>query len=335
MSDDEEEYYEYDDDEIFWVEEADPTAADDLAAAATYDPTFLEDPSIETADLYSDWEELTDDYYDDDPTAVRRLRAMGILPIDEPFHIDAPPSKRRKVADTLAADLTSFQGVAWRQPDDETDMVEIYAPGDGEKVALLKNWRDIFRDAKPAIKHLRGRIPSPKTLDIVSREQSESELDVPSLVEDNYEDEMVSSDAAEALPAKPLAAPVHPQVVIMNPPSELPVNSKKDKHGGPKGTLEPLKEDKGFAINGATAKMPAEKKTEEPTATAPRRGRKRKATVSMDDQPDQPGNSADTEARPRAKRVATSKASQAKASEATKSTSKSSGPVRRSARHKN
>ncbi|KAL4763777.1 uncharacterized protein BDW70DRAFT_130604 [Aspergillus foveolatus] len=335
MSDDEDDYYEYDefeDDGIFWVEEADPTAADDLAAAATYDSSFPDDPSLETADLYSDWEELSDDYYDDDPTVVRRLRAIGAWPIDQPTHINAPSSKRRKGAGTLAADLASFQGVAWKHPQDETDMVEIYAPGDGEKVSLLKNWREVFRDAKPAIGRLRGRIPLLKTLDVVSSEQSESDLDVPSLVEDNFEDEMGSLDATETLPANMLPARIHSQVVVETPSREPFVHSKKGKLDELNGIMEPVIEDQE-TTNGATTESPAEE-AKEPTATAPRRGRKRKASISVDDQLDQSGNNTGAEEQTRPKRAAMTRLSQNKTSLTAEPAPASSGPVRRSARHK-
>ncbi|KAL4821159.1 hypothetical protein BDW67DRAFT_79115 [Aspergillus spinulosporus] len=336
MSDDEDDYYEYDefeDDGIFWVEEADPTAADDLAAAATYDSAFPDDPSLETADLYSDWEELSDDYYDDDPTVVRRLRAIGAWPIDHSTHISTPSSKRRKGADTLAADLNSFQGVAWKHPQDETDMVEIYAPGDGEKVSLLKNWREIFRNAKPAIGRLRGRIPPSKTSDVVSSEQSESDFDVPSLVEDNFEDEMGSLDAAEALQANMLPTRIHTQVVFEEtPPRESPVHSKKGKLDEMSGIIEPMIEDQEPTATGATTESPAEE-AKEPTVTAPQRGRKRKASISVDDQLDQSGNNTEAEAQTRAKRAATTKLSQNKTPLTAKPAPASSGPVRRSARH--
>jgi hypothetical protein len=308
-------------------------AQDDLAAAATYDSSFPDDPSLETADLYSDWEELSDDYYDNDPTVVRRLRAIGAWPIDHPTHINAPSSKRRKGAGTLAADLTSFQGVAWKHPQDETDMVEIYAPGDGEKVSLLKNWREIFRDAKPAIGHLRGRIPPSKALGVVSSEQSESDLDVPSLVEDNFEDEMGSLDAAETLPANTLPTRIHSQVVVETPSREPSVRSKKSKLDELNNIMEPVIEDQGTTTNGASTESPAEE-AKEPTATAPQRGRKRKASISVDDQLDQSGNNTGAEAQTRAKRAATTRLSQNKTPLTAEPAPASSGPVRRSARHK-
>ncbi|EAU33119.1 predicted protein [Aspergillus terreus NIH2624] len=78
MSDDE--FYEEYDDEYFWIEEPDPTVADDLAATATYDALFFDDPSLDVEDFYSDWDELSDDYYDEDSTAARRQRVMAKWP---------------------------------------------------------------------------------------------------------------------------------------------------------------------------------------------------------------------------------------------------------------
>ncbi|KAL4925761.1 uncharacterized protein BDV17DRAFT_271308 [Aspergillus undulatus] len=326
MSDIEEYYDEFDDDEIFWVEEADPTEADDLAAAATHDPMLPEDPSLETADFFSDWEDLSDDYYDEDPTAVRRLRAMGLLPIKEQPYLDALTTKRRKVADTLPTDMTSFQGVAWKHPEDETDIVEIYAPGEGEKVSLLKNWREIFRNAKPAIGPLRGRIPPSRSAEAVSREQSESDLDVPSLMEDICEDEVISSDAAEPQPVKPVVTT--PLQAVVNSPSKLPAHPKKGDPGHLIDTLESINEvEEPSTTNGVATKPPVMQKTKEPPAAEPQRGRKRKASASVDDKPDASENTAAADAQPKAKRAATAKTTQT-------TNPASSGPVRRSARRK-
>ncbi|KAL4941579.1 hypothetical protein BDV06DRAFT_222948 [Aspergillus oleicola] len=320
MSDDEEYYDEFDDDGIFWVEEADPTEADDLAALATHDPMFQDDPSLETADFFSDWEDLSDDYYDEDPTTVRRLRAMGLLPPRDESHFDAPTSKRRKVADTLP-DLATYEGVAWKQPSDEPDVVEVYAPGEGGRVSFLKNWREVFRNAKPAIGPLRGRpLPTRASGVVLSREQSESDLDVPSLMEDICEDEVVSSDAADVQPVKPLVAA--PLQVVVNSPSKMPAHPKKGEAELINGSLDSINEEDNSSINEVITEPPTTK-TKEP---ALRRGRKRKASVSIDDKPDTSEKIANTETQPKAKRAATTTKAQ------TTKFPASSGPVRRSAR---
>ncbi|CEL02973.1 hypothetical protein ASPCAL04134 [Aspergillus calidoustus] len=331
-SDDEDFFEEFDDDDIFWVEESDPTAADDLAAAATHDPILPEDPSLETADYFSDWDDLSDDYYDEDPTAVRRLRAMGLLPLKDTAPFDSLPSKRRKVANNLITDTASFQGVAWKHPADETDIVEIYAPGEGEKVSLLKNWREIFRNAKPAIGRLRGRKPIPMMVDVNPAEESEPGLEVPPLVEDISDAEVTDADAKSA---KPLySTPFHAQVVLNSPP-DLPVHSKKlgfAKSPGDelKHPLQPItEEDQGPTTNGVSSETPAEDGTKEPAPAPARRGRKRKASVSVSDPPDDSQNTATTEAQPKK-----SKRSLSKSSQTSKPPPASSAPVRRSARNK-
>ncbi|KAL2868518.1 uncharacterized protein BJX67DRAFT_349702 [Aspergillus lucknowensis] len=309
-------------------------AQDDLAATATYDPILPEDPSLETADFYSDWEELSDDYYDEDPTATRRLRAMGILPIKETFHVDEPPAtKRRKVSDHYVTDMTSFQGIAWRHPTDETDVVEIYAPGEGEKVSLLKNWREVFRNAKPAIGPLRSRKPSAKPLEMTLVGEGEPDLDVPPLVEDTSENEV---DGADPRSAKPLCANTfHPQVVV-DSPSNLPVHLKKigperiSQNGAEHDLQSAEEEDQAPTVNGTTNGTSAEDKTKHSAVAAPRRGRKRKASVSIDEQLDQPGNTSNAETQPKLKRVAPSKSQASKPPPAPAS----SAAVRRSARHK-
>ncbi|KAL3468610.1 hypothetical protein BJX64DRAFT_9566 [Aspergillus heterothallicus] len=331
-SDDEDFFEEFDEDDIFWVEESDPTAADDLAAAATYDPILPEDPSLETVDFFSDWDELSDDYYDEDPTAVRRLRAMGILPIKEAAPIESLPSKRWKLSDKLVTDTASFQGVVWRHPADETDIVEVYAPGEGEKVSLLKNWRDIFRNAKPAIGRLRGRKSLSKVVDVASVEEGEPELEVPPLVEDTSDVEVIDADPNSE---KPLySTPFHAQVVVKSP-SDLPVYPKK--FGLAKPPLDEAKrplqsiteEEQGLAANGNATKPSISHETKEPVPTPPRRGRKRKASISVSEQPEKKQNTTATETQPKLKRSSSSKPSLT-----TKPAPASSGPVRRSTRNR-
>ncbi|KAL3473933.1 hypothetical protein BJX99DRAFT_232673 [Aspergillus californicus] len=322
MSSDDEEYFdEFDDDGIFWVEEADPTVADDLAAGATYDPTFLDDPSLETVECFSDWEELSDDYYDEDPTAIRRLRAMGALPPNDAATTptEVPPTKRRKMEGPPLSKPAYFEGVAWRQPEDETDIVEVYAPGEGEKVSLLKNWRDIFRNAKPAIGRLRARKADLRPSVNVLGGDTKPSIEVPSLVPD-IEGDVVTTDSETG---KPLyAAPVHAQVVV-NTPAERSIHPIKDT---PDATLESIQEDQAAATNGAAINTPAKEKAKEPpiiTKTSPsRRGRKRKASPSPD------RKAPETDVQPKTKRAATSKTSQPKPVPA------ASVPNRRSARHK-
>lgn len=74
-------------------------------------------------------------------TLVHRLHRGGVV-------AESPAFK---------TDHASFQAVVWKTSDDEKNTVTLYEPGDGEKVALLKNWREVFRNSHPAIDRLRLR----------------------------------------------------------------------------------------------------------------------------------------------------------------------------------
>ncbi|KKK15899.1 hypothetical protein P175DRAFT_072630 [Aspergillus ochraceoroseus IBT 24754] len=326
MSDDEEYYDEFDDDDIFWVEEPDPDVADDLAATSTNDPAIPDDPSLEAVEFFSDWDELSDDYYDEDPTVVRRLRAMGAWTNHNEAlaaKVDnSPPTKRRKT-NAPATDITSFQGVVWKLPTDETDFVQIYAPGEGdkvEKVALLKNWREIFKNANPAIARLRVRsatsgplasevdgldsgdfLPPEPSLDDASTGASSPSV----AVEEFRDDGLGSTTSVTDMPSEKTlySAPVHTSVVV-NSPSELPVHSKRVER---------------------SAEQELKAESQPSKAPAPS-NRKRKASVSLDEPHDQGETTSRPATKTRSKRVASSKGAPAPAT--------SSGPIRRSTRNK-
>lgn len=110
---------------------------------------MVEDPSLETVDTYSDWEYYSDDYYDDDPTIITKHKTNG-----------EPRKKRRKlssienipglslgssIVDSSTSTASSFKGVLWRVPVKTDDKIELYEPGKGEQVALLSNWRELFK----------------------------------------------------------------------------------------------------------------------------------------------------------------------------------------------
>jgi hypothetical protein len=110
---------------------------------------MVEDPSLETVDTYSDWEYYSDDYYDDDPTITAKHKTNG-----------EPRKKRRKlssienipslslgssIVDSSTSMANSFKGVLWRVPVKADEKVELYEPGKGEQVALLSDWRELFK----------------------------------------------------------------------------------------------------------------------------------------------------------------------------------------------
>ncbi|KAF4203183.1 hypothetical protein CNMCM8927_009028 [Aspergillus lentulus] len=172
---------EYDDEDVFWIEEPDPTIADDLAEAATHEALYVDDPSLDVEDFYSDWDELSDDYYDDDPTVEKRRRMMDITKNDgysgellediqrqgllEQKTLVHRLHRGGVVAESPAfkTDQASFQAVVWKSSDDKKNTATLYEPGDGEKVALLKNWRDVFRNSHPALRlRKRGHLKADK-----------------------------------------------------------------------------------------------------------------------------------------------------------------------------
>ncbi|KAJ5562721.1 hypothetical protein N7461_001482 [Penicillium sp. DV-2018c] len=156
MSDDDE-YYEFEDEYMY--EDLVPDMVDDLAASSYYDANLYEDP--EADDYFSDWDYYSDDYYDDDATAersaerkkradltAREKRRTKTSPDTNVQTSAIPPTKS-----TLMPDITSFQGVVWRTPalDRNLDVSILYEPDTGDKVALLQNWREIFKSAQPAL----------------------------------------------------------------------------------------------------------------------------------------------------------------------------------------
>ncbi|QKX63455.1 uncharacterized protein TRUGW13939_10625 [Talaromyces rugulosus] len=163
MSDDE--YYE-DDDDWYWYEDEYTGIGDDLAATAVHSPIMVEDPSLEIVETFSDWEYYSDDYYDDDPSIIKK---QGTESGSAEGHTDGPPRKKKRklsalqdVPTTLSlgpaivdgssspTDANSFQGVLWRRPPAAAlgkEEITLYEPGKGEKVALLSDWREVFKSS--------------------------------------------------------------------------------------------------------------------------------------------------------------------------------------------
>ncbi|PGH16751.1 hypothetical protein AJ80_05066 [Polytolypa hystricis UAMH7299] len=147
MSDDDDYYDDEFDDydvEYIWVEEGERELADDLAEGALNTPVFQDTIAFNTMEYESDWEYYTDDYYDDDPTVLNR-------PDDtSPEENSKNAGRGKKHLDELPSiNVSSFRGVMWRSPNVDQEDIEPYEPGKGEKVALLKNWREIFKDSAP------------------------------------------------------------------------------------------------------------------------------------------------------------------------------------------
>lgn len=366
MSDDEDYYDEFD--EIFWIEEPEPEIADDLAATATYDAIFYDDPSLEVEDFYSDWDDVSDDYYDEDPTAVRIQRVMAKWP-NRDLNINPavaaiaapPPQKKRKhqskpkskSIDAPKTDVASFRGTVWRTSTDETKS-KLYEPGDGEKVALLKNWREVFRTSHPANERARIRKGAGAALGKSGSGDNGNGLNGRTRAgngtgngtarkdtEDHMEDEWDADAEMETSATAPVKAfsppPVHASRVVESA-ADIPVNSKMIEHEYPIEGHENYEETLGMKareskegdhtrgkksqpqVNGVAAGKSSNQSTGQPAAT---RGRKRKASVSHEESANKSGP--DTPSGPRSKRNASKKVGEAE---------ESTGPVRRSARNR-
>ncbi|KOC08801.1 hypothetical protein AFLA70_180g002200 [Aspergillus flavus AF70] len=347
MSDDEEYYDEYDED-IFWIEEPDPEIADDLAATAVYDALFFEDPSLEVEEYFSDWDDQSDDYYDEDATAVRRQRAMGLWPnkynikeindiLTAKQKLSAPdgPIPKETLPET---DIASFQGTVWKTPHDDNPPRKLYEPGDGEKVALLKNWREVFRSSHPAIGRVRmrkvGSDMAPPRVPVVTKRADTGSDDTSTASSlDSLRETDAGSDgfSKTTTPAESSLSPpltVHSHRVIKSA-SDLPVNSKMLEHEFPIEAPETYDDPMGMEPESSdlqTAPMQEhESSPKKPNSvTAPStRTRKRKASDALD-QPDADKNHTTT----RSKRIASKKVG------GTADAPAASGPVRRSTRNK-
>lgn len=114
-------------------------------------------------DYYSDWDYYSDDYYDDDPSvkqsgAVSKEENTGTK--TRRTHPGPHRNKRTSRPHAPKPDVTSFQGVIWKTANLERDQdiaIQIYEPGHGGKVALLENWREIFKSVQPALDKSRLR----------------------------------------------------------------------------------------------------------------------------------------------------------------------------------
>ncbi|KAJ9310172.1 hypothetical protein C8Q69DRAFT_229158 [Paecilomyces variotii] len=172
MSDDEDFVDDDYEDEWYWAEDANPDIADNLAETAQHSPIPVDDPALELVEIFSDWEYYSDDYYDDDASVVRKLRSTRASPYrsrtkSQGNGDETRNTKKRELArvDDIPElslddeetpppfeliDASSFKGVVWKKSDDAAvQRAQLYEPGFGEKVALLRNWREIFKDSQP------------------------------------------------------------------------------------------------------------------------------------------------------------------------------------------
>ncbi|KAL1958687.1 hypothetical protein VTO42DRAFT_4030 [Malbranchea cinnamomea] len=172
MSDTEDFYDdEFYDDEWFYIDDGDPSLADELAYGTTHSPVFFDDETLydifEESD--SDWEEY-DEYYDSDPSGLRKhgVDDTGQACLKRPSLQKGRPKRKRRIlestdksGESVIVNPASFPGVVWRTPAHAETPIQLFEPDTGEKVALLKNWREIFKSSQqeifPFAKPVNGR----------------------------------------------------------------------------------------------------------------------------------------------------------------------------------
>lgn len=158
------------DDYYFWDDAASQDVADDLAEHTMPSPVYLEDPAYEMMGGYSDWEYYSDDYYDDDPNLLKKNPQAGSPPAVLKFpkcHTDSYTTqkrgKKRKLAQTEDIPTLSLggpglveivqnighniTGTTWKT--EKTAPETFYHQGEAKRVALLKDWRNVFRESQP------------------------------------------------------------------------------------------------------------------------------------------------------------------------------------------
>lgn len=152
-------YSPYDDiEDLLYDADPAPELADDLAEHAVHSPVYEgETAGSELQDYFSDWEYYSDDYVDDDPVLLRKNPQDGSSlkqPLKKTGDQTTRPKrgKKRKLAEATdnttpsveETDLISrcIRGTVWANP--TTRGPPAYKEGQEGKVALMKNWRQVF-----------------------------------------------------------------------------------------------------------------------------------------------------------------------------------------------
>jgi hypothetical protein len=152
MSDDGYAHSSYDDLEDFLYDaDPEPELADELAEHTLHSPVYRDEDAVQTElqDYFSDWEYYSDDYMDDDPKLLKR-NSHGDSPTQRTplFRQQSKRGTKRKLAETRDvpgdndALVQSIAGVVWGKC--VAQEPPIYKDGQDKKVALMKNWRQIF-----------------------------------------------------------------------------------------------------------------------------------------------------------------------------------------------
>ena len=157
-----------------------------------HSPVWQDHPSHDTTEYWSDWDYYSDDYYDQGtpPKKRQRIDGEGDSGVkDEDIKRTQAGKKRRKLRPTqdvpelsLGESLNSdiepsalaTPTVVWRSKEAH-DPIEnhIVTEGEGEKVALLKDWRERFKAASklernsPPTKDPKPRKPNQTAIAVV------------------------------------------------------------------------------------------------------------------------------------------------------------------------
>ncbi|KAK6365107.1 hypothetical protein LTS17_011585 [Exophiala oligosperma] len=148
-------YSPYDDIEDI-LDDVDPALelADDLADHTMPSPVYQDEiAGYDMQEYFSDWDYYSDDYMDDDPSLLKINPQDGTAPNQStPQKPEAKAEKRgtkRKLADRLNAPLSdeellvrNIKGTLWATP--ISPRTPPYRKEEDSKVALMKNWREIF-----------------------------------------------------------------------------------------------------------------------------------------------------------------------------------------------
>ncbi|KAG9773006.1 hypothetical protein KCU88_g5967, partial [Aureobasidium melanogenum] len=152
-------YSPYDDiEDILYDADPAPELADDLAEHAVHSPVYEgEVAGSELHDYFSDWEYYSDDYVDDDPALLRQNPQVG-SPLKQPLNkrddqnerpkrgrkrkLDETTDNQRPDARDVALISRCIKGTVWAKPNARGPPA--YKEGQEGKVALMKNWRDVF-----------------------------------------------------------------------------------------------------------------------------------------------------------------------------------------------
>jgi hypothetical protein len=343
---------------------------DDLAETAHHDPVVLDHPSFDTEDYFSDWDEMSDEYYDDDPTVLKRQRMARKIaeaqgPKTKPTSARTP-SIGSGIGIGSGIDPASFQSVVWKSPPDQAHahaqahQKQLHPPGEGEKVALLKNWREVFRFSNPAVGRSRRKSKSkPKgpasaaarsaVVDGKREDSSDRTSGALSLenLRENEIEGLESGDASNTTPAESASpriaeAEAEAEAAEAGQDAEM-VDAPPAGSGRKKAAIMKPSPSSNVVVEIpvlANKKAPPPPPTQADDSSPPKdaaplpkkRGRKRKADLAPTPAVAEAegGRDGDTGKRPRSTRVASREAGQA----GDRSTRSSAGSVRRSTRQK-